>query len=311
VNARPSSTGSDRAIGGAQYDMLAFIALCLASRVAYSFNDVYTGRLARRHGPLELAAFRGLGLGVTMAPLLFWVNAGAWHALLGRWLELLLMLCITAVANVLQLQAARYLPFGLRAAFVVMALAVCGVAIGVVFLDERFSAGQLGWCALIVGSAVLAAVGDHSSDELVPNIRRGAALALGSATLIAFAALLFARLARGTHPLLVAWAWEFGIGLVLLGPLLWQQQRVAWEPGVVRRLLRVGIASSPTVIGSAASGLALTLGPLGMWSAIAGTQALFTAGLGVLWHGERMGARRWLCFLIGAAGIFGLALTRH
>lgn len=290
--------------------MLAFIALCLTSRIAYSFNDIYTGRLARRQSRLELATFRGLSLGVTMSPLLFFVNASAWHALADRWVELLLMLCITAVANVLQLQAARYLPFGLRAAFVVMALAVCGVAIGVTFLNERFSVAQFGWCALIVGSAVLAALGDHSNHELVADVPRGAALAIGSATLIAFAALLFARLARGTHPLLVGWAWELGIGLVLLGPLLWQSRK-GWEPGVARRFLRVGVASSPTVIGTAASGFALTLGPLGMWSAIAGTQALFTAALGVLWHDERMGARRWLCLLLGAVGIFGLALTRR
>ncbi len=289
--------------------MLAFIALCLISRVAYSFNDVFTGRLARRQGRVELATFRGLSLGVTMAPLLYWVPAAAWQALAERWVELLLMVGITAAANVLQLQAARFLPFGLRAAFIVMALAVGGVALGVGFLGESFSAAQVGWCTLIVGSAVLAAIGDHSSDELVVDVPRGAALALGSATLIAIAALFFARLARATHPLLVAWSWEFGIGLLLLVPLLWQQ-RGAWEPGVTRRFLRVGLAASPTVIGSAASGVALTLGPLGMWSALAGTQALFTAGLGVLWHRERMGARRWICFLLGAVGVFGLALAR-
>jgi drug/metabolite transporter (DMT)-like permease len=290
--------------------MLPFLALCLLSRVAYSFNDVFTGRLARRHGRMELATFRGLSLGVAMAPLLCWVPAGAWQDLADRWHELLLMVSITAAANVLQLQSARFLPFGLRAAFIVMALAVCGVALGVGFLGESVSLSQLGWCTLIVGSAMLAALGDHSSDEFVADVRKGAALALGSATLIAIAALFFARLARTTHPLLVAWSWEFGIGLVLLGPLLWRQ-RGGWEPGVMRRFLRVGVAASPTVVGSAASGIALTLGPLGMWSALAGTQALFTAGLGVLWHRERMGSRRWLCFLLGAAGVFGLALARH
>jgi drug/metabolite transporter (DMT)-like permease len=289
--------------------MSVFLALCLASRFAYSFNDVFTGRLARRQKLLEIATFRGLGLGLTMAPLLFWVPAGAWPALADRWVEYLLMLCVTAAANVLQLQAARYLPFGLRAAFMVTALAVCGAAFGVGFLNERFSAGQIGWCTLIVGSAVLAALGDHSNEELVADVPRGAALALGSAALIAVAALLFARLARATHPLLIAWSWEFGIGLVLLGPLLLRQHG-DWEPGIARRFMHVSLAASPTVLGSAASGLALTLGPLGMWSALAGTQALFTAGLGVLWHRERMGVRRWLCFLLGAAGVFNLALTR-
>ncbi len=53
--------------------MLTFLSLCLVSRLAYALNDIFVGRLAREHDHVELAALRGLSLGLTMAPLLLWV----------------------------------------------------------------------------------------------------------------------------------------------------------------------------------------------------------------------------------------------
>jgi hypothetical protein len=47
--------------------MLTFVTLCLVARVSYSLNDLFIGRLARRYGQVEVAAFRGASLGVSMA----------------------------------------------------------------------------------------------------------------------------------------------------------------------------------------------------------------------------------------------------
>ena len=48
--------------------MLTFVSLCLLARFGYSLNDIFIGRLARRQGRVEVAAFRGVSLGVSMAP---------------------------------------------------------------------------------------------------------------------------------------------------------------------------------------------------------------------------------------------------
>ena len=287
--------------------MTTFLALCLLSRLAYALNDVFVSRLARQHSHVEIAALRGLSLGLTMAPLLWWVPLEAWGALADRWPTYLLTLVVTAGANVLANRAARHLPFGLRAALVLATLSLATVVLGAVLLAERLSIAQGALCALLIGSTTCAAFGSHAAHEIRPSIPKGSALALGTGICLAVAAVLTKRLVAETHPLLTAWAWELGAGAILVVPLLWER-RSGGEPGLSRRFLRTAAASAPTAIGSAASMTAIGMGALGLWGAVAGTQVLFTAALGVLWHRETMGVRRWLAFAAASAAVSGLAL---
>lgn len=286
--------------------MLQFLLLCLLCRFFYTLNDVFTGQLARQHDRIELAALRGVSLGFSMAPLLLWVPRSAWSSLLAEPARLGAIVAITAVANVLLLQAARYLPFGLRASVIIAGVSLGSVLLGCLVLGETLSASAMLWCSLIVLSSVVAAPGEHASHEIEPRLLRGTVLALAGAILLAVVALLTKELTERTHPLLVAWAWEFGAGLVLL-PALLLRRTTRLEP---RYFGRVAFASSPTVIGSSASMLALGTGRLGLWGALAGTQVLFTAVFGVLWHRELMGFRRWAAFLAAAIGVAGLAWSR-
>lgn len=287
--------------------MAVFIALCLVSRFAYSLNDVFVGRLARRYGRMEVAAWRGVSLGITMAPLLLWVSGASWIALGARWRELLLLVTLTGAANILQLQAARNLPFGLRAAFMIAGIAVGSLIFGRIFLGELLSPAQITLALLMVASSVAAALGTHASHEIKPDIKKGAVFAGAAAVLMAVVGLLVARLARVSDPLLVAWAWEFGAGAILVVPMLFRW-RESFSAGFAGRFGRIAIASLPTVVGSGGSVLALTLGAFGVWGAIAGTQVLFTAALGVILHKETMGALRWVCFGVAGACLSSLIL---
>jgi len=287
--------------------MAPFLLLCLLSRFFYTLNDIFTGRIAREHDRLELAALRGVSLGLTMAPLLLWVPRAAWANLLAEPLMLAGIVVTTAVANVLQFQSARYLPFGLRSSIINAGISLGSVFLGYSVLGERLS-GSVGiWCALIVLSAVVAAPGAHATHEIELRLPRGILLSLAGAGLMAVVALLMKGLTERTHPLLAAWAWEFGSGLVLV-PLM--VLRPKGPRALPRHFVRVAVASSPTVVGSSASLLALGSGRLGLWGALAGTQVLFTAVLGVVWHRELMGWRRWACFVAAAVGIAGLAWSR-
>lgn len=288
--------------------MLTFIALCVVARFSYSLNDIFIGRMARRYGRVEVAAFRGTSLGVTMAPWLLLVPAGAWLALAANAWLLLATVTVTAIANILQLQAARYLPFGLRAALMICTMATCSLLIGWGVLGEHSTLLEVGLCVVLVASGAAVALGSHAAGEIEIDVPRGAALTVVSGALMACGIFGVKLLARETHPLLTAWAWEFGAGLVLLGPLLLQRNETV-TPALGRRFASVGLAALPTALASGASVLALDFGELGLWGALGGTQILFTAALGALWHRETLGARRWLFMTIATAAVAGLALA--
>jgi drug/metabolite transporter (DMT)-like permease len=288
--------------------MLTFVALCVVARFSYSLNDVLIGRLARRYGRMQVAAFRGVSLGASMAPWLLFVPAAAWGALGAQALTLILTVSVTAAANILQLHAARYLPFGLRAALMITTMATTSVFVGWSLLGERLTPLELGLCILLVGSALVAALGSHAAQEIEVDIPRGAALTLAAGVLMIAAVFGVKRLAHATHPLLAAWAWEFGAGLILLGPIWWRSRRDA--PAARASFRQVALAALPTALASGASVLALDFGDLGLWGALGGTQILFTSALGALWHREALGLRRWLCMLLSASAVAGLALAR-
>lgn len=286
--------------------MLLFLALCLVSRLAYSVNDILVGRLARVYSNVEVASWRGVSLGLTMAPWLFFVPRGAWQTLSAHGSDVLILVAVTAAANLMQLNAARYMPFGVRAAFLVSGVAACSGLLGWAVLGERLSPTEVGLSVVVVVTAALSALGTHADHEIKPNIRRGAFFAVIASILLACMGLMVARVSRATHPLLTAWVWEFGSGLILVAPALWRYRRGGVPADLAARVRSIAVAASPTVIGSGLSALALTLGSLAVWAAVAGTQVLFTAGLGALWHRELIGPRRWACFAVAAMAIGAL-----
>jgi drug/metabolite transporter (DMT)-like permease len=289
--------------------MLTFIALCVVARFSYSLNDIFIGRLARRYGRMQVAAFRGVSLGVSMAPWLLFVPAAAWSALGSQGGTVFVTVAVTALANILQLHAVRYLPFGLRAALMITTMATTSVFIGWLLLGERLTPLQLGLCVVLVSSALVAALGSHAAQEIEIDIPRGAALTVLAGVLMVTAVFGVKRLAHATHPLLAAWTWEFGAGLILLGPIVWRWRR---EAAVARvSLWQVALAALPTALASGASILALDYGELGLWGALGGTQILFTSALGALWHREALGLRRWLCMILSASAVAGLAIARN
>ena len=292
--------------------MPTFVALCLLARFSYSLNDIFVGRLARRYGRVEVAAFRGASLGLSMAPWLLLVPARAWGALLAHPLVLLLTVAVTALGNLLFLQAARYIPFGLRGALMITSMAACSLLIGWVVFDEQLSPLQVALCAVLVVSGAGVALGSHADAAITVDVPRGAATTLAAGVVMAGAMTGVKFLARETHPLLAAWAWEFGAGAILLAPALLRRAAPSTDitDAVGVRFWRVALASLPTALASGASVLALDFGELGLWGALAGTQILFTAGLGALWHQEALGRLRWALMTVAAAAVAVLALVR-
>jgi len=289
--------------------MLTFVALCLVARFAYSLNDIFIGRMARRYGRVEVAAFRGTSLAVSMAPWLLLVPADAWRALGAHAGPLLITVVVTAVANVLQLQAVRFVPFGLRAALMICTMATASSLLGWAALGEHLTPLEVGLSVVLVASGAAVALGSHTDGEIQVNVPLGSALTVAAGVLMACAIFGVKSLARDSHPLLTAWAWEAGAGLVLLPVALWRGRQDS-PRATAQRFAVVAAAALPTALASGASVLALELGDLGLWGALGGTQILFTAALGALLHREALGFRRWSFMTIAAGSVATLALLR-
>jgi drug/metabolite transporter (DMT)-like permease len=163
---------------------------------------------------------------------------------------------------------------------------------------------------VLIGSAAAVALGSHGVQEIEIDVPRGTLLTLLAAVLMSCAVFGVKRLARDTHPLLAAWVWEFGSGVILLVPVLLRGLRAS-PSAVGTRFRQIALASLPTALASGASVLALDFGELGLWGALSGTQILFTAALGAAWHQETLGLRRWLCMALAAAAVAGLAVAHQ
>jgi drug/metabolite transporter (DMT)-like permease len=159
---------------------MTFVLLCLLARAAYSFNDVFIGRLAREMSGVEVAAWRGVSLGVTMSPWLVAVPSEAWTLLAARPGHVLLLAALTATANLLQLAAARYLPFGLRASVMLSGIALGSVALGRWAFAERLSLIQGLLCVVLVACGCVAALGRYQQPGVNVNLPRGCLLTLRS-----------------------------------------------------------------------------------------------------------------------------------
>ena len=290
--------------------MLTFVALCLFARLCYSLNDVLVGRLGRRYSRLEVSAFRGTSLGLSMAPWLLLVPLGSWSALFRHPVEFVLTVGVTAIGNLLYLQAVRFIPFGLRSALFIGSMAACSLVIGWAVFGERLTELQLGLCVVLVLSGAGIALGSHAGTEYVVDVPRGAALTIAGGALMAGAVTGVKFLAHASHPLLAAWAWEFGAGVILLAPALIRGGAAEVPDSVSLRFGRVALASLPTAFASGASVLALDLGELGPWAALGGTQILFIAVLGALWHQETLGRTRWALMVVASCAVAALALSR-
>jgi drug/metabolite transporter (DMT)-like permease len=287
-----------------------FLAVCIGSRAAYAINDVLTGRLARVGSATDVAMWRGLTLGIVMLPLLLFVPAGAWAKLPEHWMSVIGAAVLTAISNILNLKAAQYMPFGLRAIFSLSLTIIGCMLVGIFVFGELLSGATILFCLVLTAAASGVGFGDHSTRELQrPRIGRGLALCLGCAVFFSLGTIPYAHLIRGTHPLLAGYLWELGIGIACVPWVLLADRKTQHSLPWQRRAWKIGVASSPTAIGTGLGAIAIALGPVSIASALSGLELIFVALLGALWHQEKLGPRRWALILIAFAAIAGIGLT--
>lgn len=291
-----------------------FIALLVASVLAYGLQNVLMGGLFRRHDLATMVTARGLGLALIMAPITLFAPAAAWAQLLEAWLPLGIACLAATLANFSQAVAVRHLPMGIAYAVLMTASTLLQVGYGLVVLVERPGLPALLLGATLVGLTIALALVSRRSSQLRdarPLIGVAACLAFGGTMATALVALF--HVANHSHPLLAAWGWEAGIGLVallyfLLRRILRSQTGTA---PAARVWLQAALYASPTLVGTGAYAFAVTLGPLSIAAAVLATVMVSSAIFARLIHHERLSPVQWALVVLTTCCVIALELVRE
>src|SRR5262249_16948944 len=145
-----------------------FLLLCVLCRIAYAADAVLTGQQARLMPPSEVVMWRGLSLGITMAPVLLFVPIVAWERAPEHWREMAAGSILASLANVCAQRAGNYMPFGLRGVVNTSAGIVFSVVIGLLVFREKIALPTLLFCALLVLAASSVSLGNHPIKNIRP-----------------------------------------------------------------------------------------------------------------------------------------------
>lgn len=276
--------------------------LALTASIFYALQAVLTAKIARSHDALFAQALRGISFGVTMLPLLLLglyfddgsgldllINNNIWFLLLaivfagvGNW-------CI-ALSNV-HLPVAYGSTIGTSIATIMVGL------VGILYFHDQVSFNQiLLILVLVLTNFIFLLQKEFPVSQLEFKPISGYIFAFFYGIFIALAFSLVAKLSRDTHPFIIAYLWEFGIGIFLcflmyIRKIMSKKIRLKAD---LRTIKLLSIYSSPTVVGTAAYAYALKLGPIPTVAAVHNTVLIFIAIFSAFIFHERLSIKRWI-----------------
>jgi len=292
-----------------------FFILALLATLGYALQGVLMAGYYRSMDRLSAVTYRGLSLGISMLPLLLFVPAGTF----GQWPALLPLILsaavLAALGNWCNATVISHLPVGIANALCMGAVSLTVTSLGYLVLDERLLPRQLLFVALILMGVLL--LGLSRSRPLVagalPPARLGVGLLFSGlfGLLLGSAFMLVAQASREAHPFLVAYSWEFGIGLcaLLMTGLRRALGGAALQALPLRQFARLLLCASPTAIGTGLYALAMTLGPVAIAAAVVSSMMVFSTLFGYLLYGERPSRRQGALILFICVAVVGLKLA--
>lgn len=298
-----------------------YFILALVSMLGYSLQGIWMTRIYRRTDALTASAFRGLALGVTMLPLLFFADFSALSS--GSFYRLLFEAAFyAALANWSFAKASRHLPMGLAYAAAVGLQTVFVVVLDMIALRQPLSSSMLLSIGVIIGGNALCGIfragaspegpaapaAENWSRVPEPNTPLGFVFAVSYAVFVAATMLAVTKLSRTSNTYLAAYSWEFTIGVVAWA-IAWGRWIIGRGimPIVSRRDLReIWIGSSPTLIGTGCFTAALSMGSMAIANAVLSGMIVVTSIAAHFLYGERFTRLQWLGIWLVVLGVVGL-----
>lgn len=293
-------------------DARMFFVLALIAMLAYAYHNVLMATYYRRIDLLWAVTLRGVGLSLTMLPLLLVPSREEIGAIAGV-VHLLVPAALSAlVGNWAGASAVRYLPIGVANALNMSIAVLASVGFSYALLDERLAAGQLLWMALIVLTLLgLGAAGAGGGKTYAYSIPKGVLSSVLFGVCLGLGFTLMGRISRAVHPLVAGYCWEAsitvcGLTAVAGGTAL---QVVRLRHVTARDVGRIVVYAIPAAVGTACYALAVARGPVAIVAAVLATMMVATALLARLVHGERLTRVQWILILLVCGLVLGLKFS--
>lgn len=285
-----------------------FFLFAVLAMIGYVTQATLLVHHARKIDGLSLAAYRNISLIIGMLPLLFFVKPAEWTQVPQNWLSITLA-CITGLtALALGLQASKFLPVGIMNAIKSSFMVLTSILLGVWFFDETLSLVQsLLIAILIVGAGFLSLQKSNHMPHLDTRTYIGIGLCTVSGIVTATSFYYMSQFARDVSPFLSGYLWEVGIGFCALIFLL--GRKILFQKGLtpipLKNWGKIALMSSPTIIGTGCFAYAVTLGPMGIASAIGAGGVAVSMILAYFWYDETLKPIQWGTIL----GIIGVLVA--
>jgi len=289
-----------------------FFLIALIAAFGYALQFALLASFYRKMDTLSAVAYRGLSLGLSMLPLLWWVPLEQYARFLTAWPLLLPLFLFTAAGDWAIANTVRFLPVGVATALSNGLIAIVASVIGYLFFNELLQDLQMVMMGLVIVSVLL--LGFLRSQGSLPreyHIGYGLLYAALAGLFLGCGFCIMAGLSRRYHPFLVGYFWELGTGVMALvvALLRWSVKKTGLIPLSITESFHLLLASSPTLIGTGCYALSMSMGPMGLASAINSTQMVFTTLLSGLLYREKLTWLQWLSLLLICGLVMGLKLV--
>lgn len=259
---------------------------------AYGLQGSLQAKYIRKYDALTVGVIRNISLCITMLPVLFFAPFSETAKVPEHFLTLALASIVGALGLWCSFSSAHYLPIGFGTALRQVAHTVTAVALGAVLFLELLSPVQVLLLAFIMFSGISLILVRTDHDHLDPRlVMRGVGLAILAGIIVAHSFYFLSLLSREIHPLVAAYFWEAGIGVVLLAIFLgrrYRNQGAAIEKVYFKDVgIIIGI-SLLTILGTVAYASAATYGPYALVSGLMSMTTLVSVVMGWYLYRERV-----------------------
>jgi drug/metabolite transporter (DMT)-like permease len=283
----------------------------IVSVIAYSLQGTLLVHYARNLDPLSVSMYRTLSFVITLSPLLFFASPTEIRGIVDFWPQIIGASVCGALAAWTYFEALRFLPAGIQTAFTTGIRTLFIILAGIIFFQEYLSVWEYFFIVVVLFGGIFLGTRKTTFPHLNPQVSKGLALCIFSGFTGMGMALFLTDVARNLNPFVAGYFWEIFIGIASFGiaTLRWsftgkRVQKISWHT-----FGRIALISWPTILGTGGFTLAVTMGEIGIASAIGASGILMVTILAHFLYREKMTQIQWGALLVVILGIVGLKLV--